>query len=408
MRKVAAMDGATSSSGTVGGDLSVFFAVRGDLSNCGGGDAVQTLATAAALEKIGVRVTISSDHTADLSAFDCVHLWHLERVHETYAHLVNARRFSKPTVLSTIYYPPKGKPFVAGRMFSFRSLKEDMKNRVRLRRARCESERDAIRSALLKGWLACRRELLESAGVLLPNSRAEAEILSREASTGIRCIPVPNAIDTDACRSVLGEQTPSRREGIVCVGHFDPRKNQLALIRALKGAAISVTFIGAARRMHRRYYGRCRKLAGDDFHFAGRIDGVEVLRRLRSARLHVCPSRLETPGLANLEAAAMGCALVLPDCPPVREYFGTDATYFTPADAASLKSAVIAAMDKPAPGALAERILTEYTWSAAATTTLEAYREAISNLKSQISLRRPMGYGGQADLRLPRRREARG
>ncbi len=362
-----------------GDGLRVFFAVRDDLREQRGGDTAQILGTAAALGDLGVRVTISCDDRADLRGFDCVHLWHLERVHETFVHLLNARRYARPTVLSTIYWPRGDEPMCAapGRLIR-RGRREDLKNVARLMLARSHHRRRAILSALRKGWLRCRRELLHSARVVLPNSRAEAEVLCLEAGRELRFRVVPNAVNVSACREALRLPGRHRRRGALCVGQFDPRKNQLALLGALAGTDVEIGFIGRPRPMHRRYYNRCRRAAGANARFMGQLDTGEVLSRLRGARVHVCPSRLETPGLANLEAAAMGCVLVVPDCPPVREYFADEAIYFQPDDPASLRRAVLSAFEAEPPANLAERVMTQFTWPKAAEATMEAYHQAIS------------------------------
>ncbi|MFW6162839.1 MAG: ArnT family glycosyltransferase, partial [Planctomycetota bacterium] len=128
----------------------VFFAVRPDLREQSGGDTVQALSTAAALRKMGVAVTISADIDAELADFDLVHLWHLERVHETYAHFRNARRRSKPTVLSTIYWPWDSKPYrPRTALLSARAWREDMKNLWRLGRALFGEREGVVAAAIL-------------------------------------------------------------------------------------------------------------------------------------------------------------------------------------------------------------------------------------------------------------------
>jgi glycosyltransferase involved in cell wall biosynthesis len=92
----------------------------------------------------------------------------------------------------------------------------------------------------------------------------------------------------------------------------------------------------------------------------------------------VCPSVYETPGLVNLEAAAMGCSLAIGDCPPVHEYFGDRVVYFDSRNVRAVRRAVEAALALPPPPALAEEILTRYTWQIAARVTVAAYRQVLS------------------------------
>jgi glycosyltransferase involved in cell wall biosynthesis len=310
----------------------VLFAVRPDLESWPGGDTVQVLQTAKHLRRLGVQVVISSSLTEDLAPFDFIHLWHLERVHENYVHLLRARQAEKPVALSPIYWPSDHRPLPHERLRAGRRhwWRQELKNVIRCLTAKSASERLAVTIALRAGWAFCRRELLNSVDVLLPNSNAEAEIIDRESDGGRRIEVVPNGVDREACEAALARPAPAQRAGILSVGHFDPRKNQLGLIKALAGTGITVTFIGTGRRLHQVYYWRCRHAAAGRHRFLRPRPPNEILDLMRSHEIHICPSRFETPGLVNLEAVAMGCGVVVPDCPPVREYLPTGVSYWRP------------------------------------------------------------------------------
>ena len=50
---------------------------------------------------------------------------------------------------------------------------------------------------------------------------------------------------------------------VLCVGRFEyPRKNQLALVRAMKGESVPLVFIGGPDLAHTDYYEQCRAEAG--------------------------------------------------------------------------------------------------------------------------------------------------
>ncbi len=351
----------------------VLFAVRATLDAQPGGDSVQVHRTAEALRMLGAEVEVTADPDAPMDEFDVVHLWHLERAHETYLHFLRARRAARPLVLSTIYWPwgsrpRRVQPGPHGRLLW---ATEDLKNLCRYVRARSPIERRTVAAALRAGWANCRHALLRGADLLLPNSQAEAEILSAEAP-GVRCRVVPNAVDVDRARRIAAE-ADAERDGVLCVGHFDRRKNQLGAIRALRETDIPVTFVGAARGFHRRYYRACRAAAGRNMTFLPPMEHDEVLRRLASSKVHLCPSHFETPGLVNLEAGIVGCALALGESPPVREYFRRLAEYFRPTDERALREAVRRALNGP-PGALADHVAENYSWRRTAERTLEAYR----------------------------------
>ena len=121
----------------------------------------------------------------------------------------------------------------------------------------------------------------------------------------------------------------------------------------------------------------------------GPLPRKETLRLMRCACAHVCPSRYETPGLANLEAAIMGCSLAVPDCPPIKEYLCDAATYFTPGDLRSLRLAALTAVKCDADLRLVGKLRSEYTWRAAAEETLVAYRIAMAGRARRSGPRTP-------------------
>ncbi|MEK6396789.1 MAG: glycosyltransferase family 4 protein [Terriglobus sp.] len=64
-------------------------------------------------------------------------------------------------------------------------------------------------------------------------------------------------------------------------------------------------------------------------HWLGRLDDNEVTSLLQSSSIYIAPSRYEPFGLAPLEAALCGCALVLRDLPSFREIWADAALYFS-------------------------------------------------------------------------------
>jgi len=86
----------------------------------------------------------------------------------------------------------------------------------------------------------------------------------------------------------------------------------------------------------------------------GRVSGVDALGALDSsavlnwfsrAAVFAEPARYEPFGLAALEAALCGCALVLGDIPSLREVWGEAATFVSPHDADALVHAVNRLLD---------------------------------------------------------------
>jgi glycogen(starch) synthase len=72
----------------------------------------------------------------------------------------------------------------------------------------------------------------------------------------------------------------------------------------------------------------------------GRVERPQVDAWMRRATHYVAPSRYEPFGLAPLEAALHGCALVLSDCPSFRELWDGCAWFFARGDADALADAI--------------------------------------------------------------------
>ncbi len=70
--------------------------------------------------------------------------------------------------------------------------------------------------------------------------------------------------------------------------------------------------------------------------FLGQLSRSQMAEELASAAIFAHPARYEPFGLAALEAAAAGSALVLGDIPSLREVWGNSAVYVQPADGAQL------------------------------------------------------------------------
>jgi glycogen synthase len=80
----------------------------------------------------------------------------------------------------------------------------------------------------------------------------------------------------------------------------------------------------------------------------GRVERGEVDAWMRRASIYVAPSRYEPFGLAPLEAALHGCALVLADIGTFRQLWNGCAEFFAPGDPAALAAALGRVCSDPA------------------------------------------------------------
>lgn len=363
--------------------MRVLWLVREDLERHPGGDTTQILRTRAALQRHGVQIEQTHDWPACTAGFDLVHLFHLDRLWENLPHGRIARARRLPLALSPIYWPADefdrrgrigwqgllARTFPGQRYQTLRVLQQFARHAAAGRiRPRWD--------ARLLDFRAAVRFLLETAAVLLPNSRAELEVLEQRFGVRRPAVIVPNAADTDTF-TPGPESDEDARSGVICVGRIEPRKNQLALIEALRETGLPLTLVGAAGALYRRYARRCRLAAPASVRFLDWADPPELARLYRSARVHACVSWYETPGLASLEAALCGCRLVVTPGGCTREYFGDQAFYARPDDHDSIRAAIQAACAAPPDRTLAQRVAAEYNWDVAARRTLEGYELAL-------------------------------
>lgn len=352
--------------------------VRDNLEAHPGGDTTQILQTKAGLERLGVTVELAADLGRGFEEFDLVHLFHLDRLWEHLAVCRRLRAARVPTVLSTIYWPADefdrsaraGLQGTLARLLgsgSYQTLR--LLQRGALAGPRCWNRR-------LLSFRRAARYLLDTSAVILPNSAAERDVIEQRFGRRRPAVVVPNAADTTVF-APGSDRAAGARHGVLCVGRIEPRKNQSALLRALRGSGIPLTLVGQAGRFSRRYADRCWRSADDEVRFVGWCAPAELRELYCAARVHVNVSWYETPGLASLEAALCGCNIVVTPEGCTREYFGDQAHYCQPDDPRSIRAAVEAALAAEPSPELAARVAREFNWDVAARSTLRGYELAL-------------------------------
>ena len=125
------------------------------------------------------------------------------------------------------------------------------------------------------------------------------------------------------------------------------------------------------------------------FHYVqplGSLDEAEVRRRLTRRPIFVSAALYEPFGLAVLEAAQAGCALVLSDIATFRELWNGAAAFFPPGDDTTLAVTIQAlAADferRQSLGQAARSRSADYTAAAMAGGTLEIYRDVLDRRRA--------------------------
>lgn len=359
--------------------MRVLMQSRVSLEKVPGGDTIQVHKTLEALRQLGVDAELSLELEPDLSGYDLVHLFNLARVQESYIQSMNARRQRKPVVLSPIYW--NYSEFIRNGCGGWRAVVGKLLGTEGFERAKgvwrylVDGERNpATRALVLKGYRRLQFSTIQAAEVLLPNSHREAELIREDFGVPTdKLKTVYNGVDLSLFDVSENQNDVGERDLVTCVARIETRKDQLTLVRALKGTGLRLLLVGNPAPNHASYMAKVKAEADGNVEFAGWLDQPRLIDVYRRTRVHVLPSWFETPGLSSLEAAVCGCNLVVTDRGSTREYFGDLAYYCECGNPDSIREAVLRAWNEPANPELQRRVR-EFTWQRAAESTLEVYR----------------------------------
>lgn len=200
-----------------------------------------------------------------------------------------------------------------------------------------------------------RRALHRAQALVTPTHALLAELAAVHGE-------LPSAQVIPNGRGVAPSPETARERLVVTAGRlWDEAKNAPLVARAAPAIQGDVALIGPG------------ELPGVST--LGRLAPAEVLRWLRRASVYAEPARYEPFGLAALEAALCGCALVLGDIPSLREVWGNCALFVDLDDPEQLAGVVNDALDDPAPwAARAQSRARRYTPELTAAAYHAAYR----------------------------------
>lgn len=358
--------------------MKVALIARSTLFTAQGGITVQVLKTASHLRDLGVDAQIHlTNAKINYSDYDLFHFFDLTRPANILHHL---KKIKKPFVLTPILidyseYDKFHRKGFSG--FVFKQLSPNINEYVKsILRWVLAKDTLPYKRYLLRGQTKSIHEVLQKASMILPNSSAELEQLKK--SYGV-CNPyavIPNGIDETTFTS---DNTTTKDQSLVlCAARIEGIKNQLNLIKALNGTRFKLLIIGEPAQNQRYYYKYCKKIAAENIRFIPKLSQQELVTYYQKAKVHVLPSWFETCGLSSLEAAAMGCNIVVTDKGYTRDYFGNEAFYCEPGKTESIYETVAKASERCASKTLETKVRSLYTWKQTALKTLDAYQTILS------------------------------
>ncbi len=316
------------------------------------GAQIQALQTAEALRQMGVTVDFVTD--AECTSYDLLHVFGL---YPEYSGICEAFR-------------ARGVPVVASPIF-FKDIS------TLLRRA--YSGTAPLWGQLSRAYRVIR-QLVEGMTALLPNTHAEAQFVQRYFRVSRPTWVVPNGVDP---RFAVGDPHLFREtfniqdDFVLCVGRIERRKNQLRLVRALRGTGIPLIIVGEC--IARKYLACCQSAADANVRFLPPLphDSPLLASAYAACRVFALPSLLETPGLAALEAGVAGARVVVTPYGGAPEYFGDYAHYPNPRSVSAIREAILQAWNMPHdPDAQRQFLLRRYCWVSVAQQTLQVYHRA--------------------------------
>ncbi|HSA32430.1 MAG TPA: glycosyltransferase [bacterium] len=218
--------------------------------------------------------------------------------------------------------------------------------------------------------------------MLLPNSQAEIIQFKKycryKASALFRA--VPNGIDPvpEWVESLPRPVCVPKEDYLLYPGIFTYRKNQLNFIKAMAKCKYPIVFMGGGMG-DGIYYDRCRAAAPSNMIFLGHLEhgSKEFYGVMKHARVACLASNCETPGIALLEAAALGVRPTITVEGGTPEYYREDASYLDPLSSSSIKKAVDEAWGKGSLTMEQQNRYREMTWGKTAQITVSAYRELL-------------------------------
>jgi glycosyltransferase involved in cell wall biosynthesis len=212
------------------------------------------------------------------------------------------------------------------------------------------------------------RRMLEAAALVLAANADEREMLTKVFnvdSTKFRIIPNGISMAFRDGDPHLFEEAYGVKDFVLNVASIEPRKNQLALVRAMKRLPYTLVLVGKASPENEKYLSQVKAEAGGNIRFVGAIrhDDPMLASCYSAAKLFVMPSFSEVMPLTLNEAAVAGCRILASDQVPVSESFASLIERFHPNDVGILSRLIDSEMRAGKTIAIRQAVTAMPTWN---------------------------------------------
>ncbi len=357
--------------------MKVAIIARSSLYVLPGGDTIQIINTAKYLQQLNVAVDIKlADEKINYKKYDLFHFFNLIRPADILHHIYKTPKpfVVTPLLIDYSEYDRQYRKGFSGKIFRFLSS-DNIEYIKTIARWMKGQQKLSGYLYLFKGQSKSIKTIIKKTALMLPNSEMEYRQLEQLYSLSTAYCVIPNGIDKNIFM-------PSNRNSkddhmVLCVARIEGLKNQLNLIKALNNSVYKLFIIGNPAANQLNYYKKCKNIAAKNIHFVNHLSHEKLIEYYQTAKVHILPSWFETCGLSTLEAAAMGCNIVVTNRGYTKEYFKENAFYCDPASPSSILEKINAASNTPACEVFQQKILNDFTWQNAALKTFNAYKKII-------------------------------
>lgn len=224
------------------------------------------------------------------------------------------------------------------------------------------------------------KKMLDMSDAIIVQTNQELKFLKKIFNIDIgKLYVIPNGIDVKSFNkpnNLISDSLGINNDFVLQVGRFDKNKNQLNLIRAMKGTGIPVVFIGGAESSEIEYYHKCIEEANEDFYFLGWLNHSSPLlaSAYNEAKVVALPSYSETFGNVLLEGGLAGANLVASESLPILETrLGEVCRKINPYKIESIKDGILEAINLPRSPKIRELIINEYSWDSVIKQYIDVY-----------------------------------
>ncbi|NQT96044.1 MAG: glycosyltransferase [Candidatus Omnitrophica bacterium] len=340
-----------------------FFVYPSAFQSPGGGE-ILLLKTKEVLESKGISVKLFNQWDDSLKEFDILHVF--GSVKECLGLMQTAKALGVKIVLSPVFWSTLQRA-----LHEYGGIYK--KSKMALQH---------IVKVICPVMPSARRKMHLLADILVPNSNEEAKQISRLFQIDRKKMRIVYlGVDERFAHAEKNEfvNKYGLEDFILSVGRIEPRKNQLNLIKAVKGLDKKLVLIGDPVSGYEEYYKKCKEAAGDNVVFIGHIDHNSNFLSSAYAACSVFALQgwFETPGLAALEAGLAGARLAVTQGGSTREYFKDYVEYLDPANPQSIREAIDKALERPKNIVLKEYIMENFLWHHVAEENIKVYKEIL-------------------------------